>query len=61
MRGIYSPLMGKKMVLFIEDFSTPAKELYGGRPPLEFISFWINYGFLYDRMHQSRKYIKVSY
>ncbi len=37
----------------------PAKDTFGSQPPLELIRQWVDYGFWYDRMKQTVKYVKV--
>lgn len=44
----------------MDDFNMPAKDTFGSQPPLELIRLWLDYGFWYDRLKQTVKYIKVS-
>lgn len=44
----------------MDDFNMPAKDTFGLQPPLELIRLWLDYGFWYDRLKQTVKYIKVS-
>ncbi|KAL3846382.1 hypothetical protein ACJMK2_017380 [Sinanodonta woodiana] len=57
-KGVYVPLGGKKLLTFMDDFNMPAKDTFGSQPPLELIRLWLDYGFWYDRMKQTQKYIK---
>uniref|UniRef100_A0A4W3H546 Uncharacterized protein n=1 Tax=Callorhinchus milii TaxID=7868 RepID=A0A4W3H546_CALMI len=59
-KGVYVPYAGKKLITFMDDLNMPAKDLFGSQPPLELIRLWIDYGFWYDRLKQSVKYIKVK-
>ncbi|XP_025155769.1 dynein heavy chain 2, axonemal [Harpegnathos saltator] len=57
-KGVYIPMNGKTMVVFMDDFNMPMKDTYGSQPPLELIRQWIDYGFWYDRRKQTRRYIQ---
>ena len=57
--GVYVPIGGKKLVTFLDDFNMPAKDTFGSQPPLELIKLWVDYGFWYDRLKQTTKFIKV--
>ena len=59
-KGVYVPIGGRKLLTFMDDFNMPAKDTFGSQPPLELIKLWLDYGFWYDRMKQTQKYIKVS-
>lgn len=58
-KGVYVPFGGKSMITFMDDLNMPAKDMFGSQPPLELIRLWIDYGFWYDRMKQTMKYIRV--
>lgn len=60
-KGVYVPIGGKKLLTFMDDFNMPAKDTFGSQPPLELIKLWLDYGFWYDRMKQTQKYIKVRF
>ncbi|XP_030837708.1 dynein heavy chain 2, axonemal [Strongylocentrotus purpuratus] len=57
-KGVYVPIGGKKLVTFLDDFNMPAKDTFGSQPPLELIKLWVDYGFWYDRVKQTTKFIK---
>ena len=57
---MYVPVGGKQLINFMDDFNMPAKDTFGSQPPLELIRLWLDYGFWYDRLKQTVKYIKVS-
>ncbi|XP_053403796.1 dynein axonemal heavy chain 2-like isoform X5 [Mercenaria mercenaria] len=57
-KGVYVPIGGKKLLTMLDDFNMPAKDTFGSQPPLELIKLWLDYGFWYDRMKQTQKYIK---
>ncbi|KAL5004476.1 hypothetical protein ScPMuIL_017932 [Solemya velum] len=57
-KGVYVPIGGKKLLTFMDDFNMPAKDTFGSQPPLELIRLWLDYGFWYDRLKQSVKFIK---
>ena len=60
-KGVFVPLGGKKMLTFMDDFNMPSKDAYGSQPPLELMRLWLDYGFWYDRVRQTIKYIRVSF
>ena len=59
LKGVYVPIGGKQLINFMDDFNMPAKDTFGSQPPLELIRLWLDYGFWYDRLKQTVKYIKV--
>ncbi|KAJ7313214.1 hypothetical protein JRQ81_004493, partial [Phrynocephalus forsythii] len=57
-KGVYVPLGGKSMITFMDDLNMPAKDQFGSQPPLELLRLWLDYGFWYDRVKQTIKYVK---
>lgn len=59
-KGKFCPTGGRKMIIFLDDLNMPVKEVYGSQPPLELLRQFFGYGFWYDRLKQTRKYIEVN-
>ncbi|CAH8498270.1 unnamed protein product [Heterobilharzia americana] len=57
-KDTFVPVGGGKMLTFMDEFNMPAKDSSGSQPPLELIRQWLEYGFWYDRLKQTRKKIK---
>ncbi|VDQ11895.1 unnamed protein product [Trichobilharzia regenti] len=57
-KDTFVPVGGEKMLTFMDEFNMPAKDSSGSQPPLELIRQWLEYGFWYDRLKQTRKKIK---
>lgn len=36
-KGHYGPIVGKRLLIMIDDFNMPVKEKYGAQPPLELL------------------------
>ena len=57
-KGVFVPMGGKRMIMFMDDLNMPARDTFGSQPPLELIRQWMEYGFWYDREKQTTKHIK---
>ena len=57
-KDTFAPAGGKKMVIFIDDMNMPQKDTFGSMPPLELLKHWMEYGFMYDRLKQVKRFIK---
>jgi len=45
----FSPLGGKRLLVFVDDLNMPAHDLFHSQPPLELLRQWMTYGFWYNR------------
>ncbi|KAA0723088.1 Dynein heavy chain 2, axonemal [Triplophysa tibetana] len=59
-KGVYVPVGGKNLLVFLDDLNMPSVDDFGSQPPLELLRLWIDYGFWYDRQKQTLKSIKES-
>ena len=57
-KGVFVPSGGKKMITFLDDLNMPTKDTFGSQPPLELLRMWLDYGFWYDRLKQTKKEIR---
>ncbi|KAH0787434.1 dynein heavy chain 2, axonemal [Histomonas meleagridis] len=48
-KGTFYPIGGKHLVVFIDDFNMPQRDLFGSQPPLELLRQWIETNSWYDR------------
>ena len=56
-KDTFAPPGGKKLIMFIDDFNMPEKEIFGAQPPLEILRQWMQYEFWYDLKKQTAKKI----
>lgn len=57
-KDTYAPPLNKKMIVFIDDMNMPQKDTFGSMPPLELMKCWMEYGYVYDRLKQLKRFIK---
>jgi len=57
-RTNWGPVGGKaRLVVFVDDLNMPTKEEFGAQPAIELLKEWVDYGFVYDREKQFKKFI----
>ncbi|EAX96997.1 Dynein heavy chain family protein [Trichomonas vaginalis G3] len=57
-KSTYVPIGGKKLVVFIDDFNMPQRDLFGSQPPLELLREWMETESWYDRTTCTPKILK---
>ena len=57
-KDTFAPPGGKTLVVLVDDFNMPEKEVFGAMPPLEILRQYMQYSFWYDLKKQTPKYVK---
>jgi len=57
-KDTWAPPSGKKLIVFIDDFNMPEKEVFFAQPPLEILRQWMQYSFWYDLKKQTQKFVR---
>jgi dynein heavy chain len=57
-RGVYGAPVGKKYIVFVDDFNMPKKEEFGAQPPLEILRQFLDHGGWYNR--RDLQWIKIE-
>lgn len=57
-KSTFYPIGGKELVLFIDDFNMPQRDLFGSQPPLELLRQWMETNSWYDRDKCELKFLK---
>ena len=57
-KDTFAPPLNKKMIIFVDDMNMPQKDTFGSMPPLELLKCWMEYGYVYDRLKQMKRFIK---
>ena len=57
-KSTFYPIGGKKLVVCIDDFNMPQRDVFGSQPPLELLRQWIENESWYDREKCTLKHLK---
>ncbi|MGH0152118.1 UNVERIFIED_CONTAM: hypothetical protein FKN15_029859 [Acipenser sinensis] len=57
-KGVYGAPPGRRILLFVDDLSMPAKERYGAQPPIELLRQCTEHGYCFDRKDSSMLHIQ---